>query len=334
VVAVLVAFLQAPSVRTDVATVSPRPILVTGAPRSGTTWVGNVLALDAKAASIHEPFNPRSPLGRCRAEFRRGFRYVTRESEGPNLEAFRDTVRWRYSLGAEIGDLRSARQAARGLRDALYFAGNRLRGVRPILKDPLGLASAEWMADRFEMQVVVVIRHPVAFVSSLRAAGWHRFPFITFAEQPEFVQARLAPYADAIAAAMANRPDAIDASALLWKLLHHHIRMLREDHPDWIFVRHEDLTRDPEAGFRTMFRQLGLDFSPEVERGLKRYTEGGSVLDRFSLFGTRRRTVGATARSVADVRKRMTPEEVARVREVTGEVAADFYDEADWARYL
>jgi hypothetical protein len=333
VVAVPVAFLHLPLLQADVVA-EARPILVTGAPRSGTTWVGNVLALDRRAASIHEPFNPKTPNGRCRADFGRGFRYVTRESEGPYLEALRDTIGWRYSLGAEIAATRSLRQAAHAARDAAYFGANRLRRVRPIVKDPLGLASAEWMADRFDMQVVVVIRHPVAFVSSLRAAGWHRFPFGTFGEQPEFVRARLAPFADEIAAAIAGRPDAIEASALLWKLLHHHIRLLRDDHPDWIFVRHEDLTRDPEAGFRAIFGRLGLDFSAEVERGLRRYTEGGSLLDRFSLFGTRRRTVGATARSVADVRRRVAPEEVARVREITGPVAADFYSEADWARYL
>jgi hypothetical protein len=328
------AFQQVEAMRAQAAPARARPILVTGAPRSGTTWVGNVLALDRNAAAIHEPFNPKNPFGRCRAVFPRAFCYITRESEAPYLDALRDTIGWRYGLGVEIADTRSLRQAARTARDAAYFTSNRLRGVRPIVKDPLGLASAEWLADRFDMQVVVVVRHPVAFVSSLRAAGWHRFRFVTFGEQPEFVRTRLAPFKDELAAAIARRPDAIDAGALLWKLLHHHIRLLREDHPDWIFVRHEDLVRDPEGGFRAVFGQLGLDFSADVGRGLRRYTEGGSLLDRFSLFGTRRRTVGATARSVADVRRRMTPEEVARVREVTGEVTADFYDEADWARYL
>ena len=293
-----------------------------------------MLALDRNAASIHEPFNPKNPLGRCRAVFKRGFFYVTRENEAPYVDALRDTINWRYSLGAEISDVRSFRQVARALRDAAYFGGNRLRRTRTIIKDPLGLASAEWLADRFDMQVVVVVRHPAAFVSSLRAAGWSRFPFVTFGEQPELVRARLAPYQDELAAAIKERPDPIDSGALLWKLLHHHIRLLREDHPDWIFVRHEDLSRDPDTAFRAVYGQLGLDFSPKVERGLKRYTEEPRLLDRLSLFGTRRRTMGASGKSISSVRTRMTPEEVQRVREVVGEVAQDFYDDADWKWYL
>ena len=45
----------------------PPPILVTGAPRSGSTWVGNVLALDKRTGYVHEPFNKWCPPGLCRA---------------------------------------------------------------------------------------------------------------------------------------------------------------------------------------------------------------------------------------------------------------------------
>ena len=47
------------------------PVLVTGSPRSGSTWVGNVLALAPGAGYIHEPFNRRHPPGLCRAPRRR-----------------------------------------------------------------------------------------------------------------------------------------------------------------------------------------------------------------------------------------------------------------------
>jgi hypothetical protein len=46
-----------------------RPILVTGAHRSGTTWVGRMLALVPGVEYIHEPFNPVGPAGICNARF-------------------------------------------------------------------------------------------------------------------------------------------------------------------------------------------------------------------------------------------------------------------------
>lgn len=306
------------------------PILVTGAPRSGSTWVGNILALDRDAAYIHEPFNNHCSAGCCRAGFREVFTYVTPETEGPYVAALRDTIAWKYSLGAELRSLRTPRQAARMARDFAYFETMRRRGARTILKDPLALFSADWLARRFGCQVVVVIRHPAAFVASLRAAGWSRVHFAIFADQPPLMRDRLAPYAEAIAAAARATPDAIDAGALLWNILHHHIERLRQEHPDWIFVRHEDLSRNPAPEFRAIFDRLSLDFSDDVRRSLEAYTRNGGALTRFSLFGARRRTVRDSRENIFAFRKRLSPEEIARVRAATAPLADLFYADADW----
>ena len=47
------------------------PILVTGAHRSGTTWVGKMLALAPGIGYVHEPFSPRTPVGMSPAGFDR-----------------------------------------------------------------------------------------------------------------------------------------------------------------------------------------------------------------------------------------------------------------------
>lgn len=306
------------------------PILVTGAPRSGSTWVGNILALDRRSGYIHEPFNKHCPDGRCQARFAHSFTYVTPATEAPYLAALRDTLAWQYSTRAELKSIRTPRGLARMARDLSYFHIMRQRHARVILKDPLALFSADWLAQRFGAQVVVVIRHPAAFVASLRAAGWHRVRFAMFRDQPQLMADRLAPFADEVAAAVETTPDAIDAGVLLWKLLHHHIHLLRQEHPDWIFVRHEDLSRDPVAGFRRLFDRLGLEFSDEVGRSLFRSSTETALTSRLSLFGTRRRTVRNSRDNVTAFRKRLTAEEIARVRIGASPLWERFYVEADW----
>ncbi len=37
---------------------STAPVLLTGMPRSGTTWVGRVLTADPSVFEVYEPFNP------------------------------------------------------------------------------------------------------------------------------------------------------------------------------------------------------------------------------------------------------------------------------------
>ena len=87
-----------------------RPILVTGAHRSGTTWVGSMLALSPRIGLIHEPFSPITPPGISSAPFDRFFRYVTDENEGPYVEPFERLLGFRYGLRT-AARRRSARRA-------------------------------------------------------------------------------------------------------------------------------------------------------------------------------------------------------------------------------
>ena len=45
-----------------------------------------------------------------------------------------------------------------------YF---KFRGYNPLIKDPIAIFSADWLADKYDMNVVVLSRHPLGFISSL-----------------------------------------------------------------------------------------------------------------------------------------------------------------------
>lgn len=306
------------------------PVLVTGSHRSGSTWVGAVLALAPGAGYLHEPFNTRTRKGVCDVSFPTDLTYVTRENETPYVGPLRDTLDWRYALAAETRRLRTPRDLARMLRDFAYFETMRRRGARPIMKDPLALFSAEWLSERFDMPVVVIIRHPAAFAASLMAVGWVKFPFRVLRDQESLMRERLAPFRDEVAAAAAGRPEPLDVAVLLWRTMHHHIRLLRRDHPDWIFVRHEDLSLDPAAGFRAIYARLGLDFSTGAEAGVGAYCGTGGPLAKLSLFGVRRAVVRDSRANVRAWRNRLTPAQVEAVRIGAADVWPDFYAEADW----
>ena len=81
-----------------------------------------------------------------------------------------DTLAWRYSPRAQLRGLRRSSDLARMVRDMAYFEARRRRGDRVVMKDPLAFFSAEWLMQNFGMTVVVLIRHPAAFVASLKAA--------------------------------------------------------------------------------------------------------------------------------------------------------------------
>jgi hypothetical protein len=116
------------------------------------------------------------------------------------------------------------------LAESRAWAACRWRGDRPLIEDPIALFSSEWLAERFDMHVVVVIRHPAAFVSSITRLGW-RHPLAHFLEQPLLMRDVLAPFTDAIRGAARRTPDLVDEAALLWRIIHHAIARFRERHP-------------------------------------------------------------------------------------------------------
>lgn len=82
-----------------------RPLLVTGLPRSGTSWVGKMLEASGAVVYINEPLNVRHPPGRSPgvldAHVNNRFPYICADNEVDWLPAFTDMVQLRYRL--EIG---------------------------------------------------------------------------------------------------------------------------------------------------------------------------------------------------------------------------------------
>jgi hypothetical protein len=299
---------------------SDKPVLVTGSHRSGTTWVGQTLALHPRVGYVHEPFhagNP-NPLVGLRPE--NWFEYVP---GSPRKEDFRRKLDW--LLGATPLQLAVRRTRAAGLdaRTPLRFLKHlalETLGSRPLFKDPLALLSAGWLHERYDFEVVCMIRDPLAFVGSLKKAGWS-FDFHDLARQEELMRDVLFPFRQEILRACDEPGDVVDEGVLLWNVLHFVILGYRERYPSWTFVKYEDLAVDPVSGFRYLYKRLGLQITPEIEDVIGDYTSSRNPVEASSAaYGPR----DAKA-SLDNWKKRLSPEEVDRVRRGTRELAASLY---------
>src|SRR5215216_127155 len=169
------------------------PILVTGTHRSGTTWVGKMLAADATTAYISEPLNVLHRPGVFRPKIKYWYQYICEDNENEYLPAFQELLEFDYHLGAEIWSLRSRRDVLRMGRDFAIFYNGLMRGQRPLLKDPFAVFSTEWFAKCLHCKVVVAVRHPAAFASSLKRLNWS-FDFQDLLDQPLLMRDHLEPY--------------------------------------------------------------------------------------------------------------------------------------------
>ena len=305
---------------------SSRPILVTGSHRSGTGWVSRILA--GSATPVHyiwEPFSVLARPGICAAGFRVWFPYVTDDNEATYLAAVRDTVALRYGVGAELRAVRSPKDVARMIRDLASTRRAARIGARPLLKDPIALFSAEWLAERFGAQPVVLIRHPAAFTSSLLRHGW-RHPFGDFLAQPVLMRDRLADSEQEIRRFAQVEQPLLEQAILLWNILHGEIARVRAARPEWMYRRHEDLVMQPLEGFTDLYERLGLADDGSLPAVVEHYSGASNPADVRSP-GDQRRDSKA---GVGLWKERLSPEQIARVREGTAEVASAFYADQEW----
>jgi Sulfotransferase family len=300
-------------------------ILVTGSHRSGSTWVGKTLALSPAVGYIGEPFGLHHRPGQFAANFSWWFPYINSENEESFVAPVLDMLSFRYRTDQEMRAIQSPRDAARLVLDRIRFERYRRNGVRPLLKDPLAVFSAEWLASRFRVQPVVLIRHPAAFVSSLKRLGWLH-PFDHFLAQPLLMRDMLSTYQSIVEEFAALQRPLVEQAILLWKLIHHTILQYRKRHPEWIFVRHEDLSRNPLQRFEEIFSRLGLSFTERIRARILQATSDTNQAEPHNHMQLNR----ASRAGIWNWRQRLSEKEIDRIRTAVEPVSREFYDDADW----
>ncbi len=305
---------------------SKRPILVTGSHRSGTTWVGKMISASPEIGYIREPFNIEHNPGICGTKFVYWFTYITDDNGGIFYENLKKTLEFKYSFIRGFKRNSSIKNLKSTLKEYITFLMYRSRGVRPLIKDPIAIFSADWFAKVFDMDVVVLIRHPAAFAYSLKRMNWTH-PFSNFLEQPLLIRDHLFSFEAEIRECASNKYDIIDQAILLWRLIHHMIIKYKKNHYDWIFIRHEDLSRDPLGGFQSLFKKLNIEFSEHIREVIEEYSnpenpseppKGGQSLKRDSRS------------NIWNWKKRLTTLEINRIRTRVEDISKDFYSDEDW----
>ena len=316
-----------------------RPILVTGMPRSGTSWVGKMLDASGRVVYINEPMNPKHPPGGSpgvlRAPIAHRFQYINADNESAYLEPFRETLSLKYHVVDELRQNHSPFDILRLIKYATSFAHGRIRRRRPLLDDPFAVFSAEWFARRFRCQVVVVVRHPAAIVSSRKRLG-HRIDFTHFLQQPLLLRDWLAPFREDMER-MVDRPDdVVGQGCLLWRMIYHAVADYRQRLDECYVVRHEDLSLDPLKEYAGLYRALALPFDDKVGAEIERATTGDArekghtwSLSLSGLSRTGFRPLDSRAH-VKAWQGYLDRAEISRIHSLTDDVASVYYRAEDW----
>jgi hypothetical protein len=294
-------------------------ILVTGSHRSGSTWTGNVIAKAQKVRYIHEPFN----IGKNRKDYKTPFTYWFEFLiDGPTKHQ-RESKAYIQSFYEvfHINNLKrfSKVRSVKGLYKYLADLKGRITD-RTIIKDPIAIMSTEWIYMNYNIDVVVLIRHPAAFVASLKVKDW-QYDFNNYLSQPNLMNTYLKDYQETIDDFSKNKKDIIDQGILLWNTIHETIAYYQKKYKnEWYFVKHEDLSIDPISEFNKMFSKLNLILDSKVENYINETTNGSEQSD----FKRN------SAKNIKTWKNRLSDDEIERIKIGTGNVWNKFYTDNDW----
>ena len=305
---------------------------MTGAHRSGTTWLGRCLASHPLVRYIQEPFNP----DHADRHLDLGLNVFFADM---NVSEYRDVVaaRLRSAIVTKASSYAWRHVQRRGLdirsvgRYSKYFYRAALSPdscERVLIKDPIALLSAGWLHEQFGLKVICVIRHPLAFVGSLRHAGWD-FDYIRDLKQQGLIHTRFMnsangrPYAEQAATCDSGSLSFIERSCLIWNLLYSAVADYREVYTDWAFPVYEELAMDPVAGIRSLCEFSRLPLSEEVDRYVLRYSMSDGALDSPDHSYVQR----DASRSLLNWRDRLSDSEASMIVDLTRPLVMKLFSE-------
>lgn len=267
---------------------SSRPIVIVGLPRSGTTWTLRALASAPGTTALLEPDNEDKYPAAITGKRSLGRYPVLRP--GDQALPYRQLWTWILAGAAEGRRAGLARRLLgpgavdrihQGQRDPLTRLAGALAwapGARPpertgriVAKSIHAQLATEWLATEFDLDMVLLLRHPASVLASWLAVNLKDARNATLETRPEVRARYLEPWGVPL-------PGDDPVERVSWRigLLTAALEEAASRHPDWHLRTHEGLCTDPAAEFGRLATDLGLDWGPSSEAFLEEHDTPGS----------------------------------------------------------
>jgi hypothetical protein len=278
------------------------PVFITGAPRCGSSWVGEILGSCAKTRYVYEPFNHKWGLALARQLPH--FTYLNASSEV-------SSVVQQISNKAFLG-LQSWQQLARAAYRG-YWAATIRPANRVVIKDPTASLMSEWITKQFSAKVLFIMRHPCGFASSLDALDWN-LNVNSLLRQHGLMQDHLRRFKDVMYRA---KNDKWHTRGAVWAAIHTVYSRQHVTHSDWLLCKYEDICNNPEEQFDSITKKLGLKLSNNTREKIR---------SQSTTAGTDSGSTNRTSSAMPDIwQQRMSSGEIDAVMGIVSEFGLDYY---------
>jgi hypothetical protein len=214
-----------------------RCLLLAGTARSGTTWIGDLIAGQRPTRVMFEPFHPEKV-----AEYSSYNRFLYRRPDDNDLrlQAFCASV-----FSGQIRDLWIDRTVSV------------LRPQARIVKDVRCNLLLKWISQRFPgLPLILLLRHPCAVVHSRLELGWDTDGDIEpMLKQQDLVEDFLQDKLDLIRGAWHDE----EKHAIIWAI-HNAVPLAQFQDGGLQVIKYEDFIADTAGSLRPLLGAVGWDF--------------------------------------------------------------------------
>lgn len=112
----------------------------------------------------------------------------------------------------------------------------------------------------------------------------------------------------------------------MWKCIYTTADKYRKDNEGWIFVRHEDVAKNPIKEYRKIFNKAGLKMTNEAVRYIEKKSESGGKKNKYIEDAISRNS----KKVIKNWKNRLGHEEIKKVKRETKDVWKNFYEKEEW----
>jgi len=286
-------------------------VVVAGAPRSGTTWLAEMLRGLPKYKFLNEPlFLRNNPAAR---EAGLGWRtHLAPEEESPVAEAFFEKVLSGQVARGPLWHYESSSSAGRLVEH--------IRNPNLVVKFCRAGRLLHWLLRRFEVRgTVMIIRHPCAVIASqLEHGGWAPDQLAHDIGSEEAVGQIPDEVRDRFAEVLGNVSSRLEMMTARW-CLDYYIPLIEYGdygHP-WVLVSYERLVLDGEGQMNRVLSALDAEMTDDIR----------NQLTAASAYASSDLTVNDERKQLNKWRSRLSEEQIDQILDIVSAFGLDFYTE-------
>lgn len=268
------------------------PILILSYPRSGSSWVGKILAKSTNVAYLREPITQQYI-------FEHGGRFALVDiNKNSSARAIYQ------KLGDEVFQGIPPKQSlvVNNWRDFTYPSR---KGKRILIKE-VNPKAAHFYCEHYNPRVVLLLRHPAAIALSFYQLGWLESSDV----QMQTANPHASPWEK--------------FGYAYGTIMHNAIQTLRENGDHQIII-YRHLAKDPYNQFKKLFQALELELPPNYDALIGKYGYSSKRTSRGELDRTSRNIVFRW-------KEELTDQQIAGLQEGFLQSKMEYFrDPAEWA---